>query len=122
MSAVTSQPLPFDQLERERHIQMIFRAFRSCCGPTCQCNTHSSGHKLNQIPPDWESDEQSGPGPRKMANMPLPRNVSLLEVEEQWPGGAAGSNFMSVLEKVQKINIIARPELQGELPTGFCLS
>lgn len=45
----------------------------------------------------------------------LPRGkVNMPEVEEQWPGGAAGSHFISVLETVSKIHITARPELQGE--------
>ncbi|XP_044074754.1 phospholipid scramblase 2 isoform X2 [Siniperca chuatsi] len=34
-------------------------------------------------------------------------------VEQQWPGGAVGSHFMSVLETVNQIHITARPELQG---------
>lgn len=114
MSAVTSQPLPFDRLEREKHIQMIFRAFKNRCGPTCHCRIHSPGPKPHHTPPDWESDEQSGLAPgRKMENM-LPRGkVNMPEVEDQWPGGAAGSHFISVLETVSKIHITARPELQG---------
>ncbi|XP_070829345.1 phospholipid scramblase 2 [Chaetodon trifascialis] len=48
MSTVTSQPPPFARLEREKHIQMIFRAFQNSCGPSCE----------HQTPPDCESDEQ----------------------------------------------------------------
>ncbi|KAM9349458.1 phospholipid scramblase family member 5 [Symphorus nematophorus] len=110
MSAVTNQPLPFDRLEREKHIQMIFRAFKnSRCGPSCQCPAHSPAPKPHQTPPDWDSDEQLSalaPG-RKMEKAKRPG------VEEQWAGGAAGSHFMSVLETVSKIQITARPELQG---------
>lgn len=119
MSAVTNQPLPFGQLEREKHIQMIFKAFQNRCGPSCECHTHSPGPKHHQTPPDWESDEQlSGlalPG-RKMENgyTQPPGKVSRPGVEEQWPEGAAGSHFMSVLETVSQIHITARPELQGE--------
>ncbi|XP_074507207.1 phospholipid scramblase family member 5 isoform X1 [Sebastes fasciatus] len=118
MSAVTNQPLPFGQLEREKHIQMIFKAFQNRCGPSCECHTHSPGPKHHQTPPDWESDEQlSGlalPG-RKMENgyTQPPGKVSRPGVEEQWPEGAAGSHFMSVLETVSQIHITARPELQG---------
>lgn len=102
MSAVTSQPLPFDRLEREKHIQMIFSAFQNRCGPSCQCHR--------------ESDEQlSGLTPgRKTEHMHPPRKVKRPGVEEQWPGGVAGSHFMSVLETVSQIHVTARPELQGE--------
>ncbi|KAK1878773.1 Phospholipid scramblase 2 [Dissostichus eleginoides] len=58
MSAVTNQPLPFGQLEREKHIQMIFKAFQKHCGPSCECHTHSTGPKRTQTPPDCESDGQ----------------------------------------------------------------
>ncbi|XP_035526563.1 phospholipid scramblase family member 5 [Morone saxatilis] len=115
MSAVTSQPLPFDRLERERHIQMIFRAFQNRCGPSCECHAHSPGPKLHQTPPDWESDGQlSGLAPgTKIKNLQPPGKVSRPGVEEKWPGGAAGSHFMSALETVSQIQITARPELQG---------
>ncbi|XP_036940291.1 phospholipid scramblase family member 5 [Acanthopagrus latus] len=101
MSAVTSQPLPFDRLEREKHIQVIFSAFQNRCGPSCQCHQ--------------ESDEQlSGLTPgRETENMHPPGKVKRPGVEEQWPGGAAGSHFMSVLETVSQIHVTARPELQG---------
>lgn len=108
MPAVTSQPLPFDRLEREKHIQVIFSAFQNRCGPSCQC------HK--------ESDEQlSGLTPgRETENMHPPGKVKRPGVEEQWPGGAAGSHFMSVLETVSQIHVTARPELQGE-QEGLCI-
>lgn len=117
MSAVTDQPLSFDRLEREKHIQMIFRAFQNRCGPSCECHTHSPGPKPHQTPPDWEADELSGLAPeRKMENgcMQPPGKVNRPGVEERSPGGAAGSHFMSVLETVSQIQITARPELQGE--------
>ncbi|XP_029309320.1 phospholipid scramblase family member 5 [Cottoperca gobio] len=117
MSAVTNQPLPFGRLEREKHIQMIFKAFQNRCGPSCECHTHSPGPKCHQTPPDWKSEEQLSdlaPG-RNMENSYTqpPEKVSKPEVEEQWPGGAAGSHFMSVLETVNQIHITARQELQG---------
>ncbi|KAF3858363.1 hypothetical protein F7725_011564 [Dissostichus mawsoni] len=100
MSAVTNQPLPFGQLEREKHIQMIFKAFQKQCGPSCECHTHSTGPKRTQTPPDCESDGQlSGVAPGRMMKngfMQQPGKVSLPGVEE--PGGAAGSHFLSVLE------------------------
>ncbi|XP_049455454.1 phospholipid scramblase family member 5 [Epinephelus fuscoguttatus] len=117
MSAVTNQPLPFGHLEREKHIQMIFRAFQSRCGPSCECDTHSPGLKCHQTPPDHESDEQlSGLAPgEKIENgfTQPPGKVRRPGVEEQRTGGAAGSHFLSVLETVSHIQITARPELQG---------
>uniref|UniRef100_A0A7N6FFM5 Phospholipid scramblase n=1 Tax=Anabas testudineus TaxID=64144 RepID=A0A7N6FFM5_ANATE len=84
MSVITNQPLPFGRLERERHIQTIFRAFQNRC--------HSPEHRLHQTPADWEPEEQ---------------------VEEWRPGGPAGSDFRSMLETVSQIHVAARPELQG---------
>ncbi|XP_023124690.2 phospholipid scramblase family member 5 isoform X2 [Amphiprion ocellaris] len=108
MSAVTSQPLPLGQLEREKHIQMIFRAFHNRCAPSCECH---------QKPPDWEYEEQLlGLTPeRKMENgyMQPPGKLRSPGVEEQKAEGATGSHFMSVLETVSQIHITARPELQG---------
>lgn len=98
---MTHQPLPFGRLEREKHIQMIFRAFKNRCGPTCQCHIPSQGLTTSHQtpPPDWESEEQS-----RMVNRP--------QVEKAWP--AAGSYLMSALQTADKIDIIARSELQGE--------
>nr|XP_046264128.1 phospholipid scramblase family member 5 [Scatophagus argus] len=107
MSAVTNQPLPFDRLEREQHIQMIFSAFKNRQEPSCQCHIHSPGPKPQQTPPEWES-----PG-TKTEKMQLPGKANTLGVEDQLPGSAAGSHFMSALETVSHIHITARPELQG---------
>ncbi|CAJ1072115.1 phospholipid scramblase family member 5 [Xyrichtys novacula] len=118
MSAVTNQPLPFGGLEREKHIQMIFRAFQNRCGPSCDCHTRLAGTKPHQHPPDWGSDGQMSaltPG-KKMENIFLiqpPGKVNRPGVEEQQLGGAAGLNLMSVLETVSQLHITARPELQG---------
>ncbi|XP_033959951.1 phospholipid scramblase family member 5 [Pseudochaenichthys georgianus] len=115
MSAVTNQPLPFGQLEREKHIQMIFKAFQKHCGPSCECHAHHPRPKRTQTPPDCQSDGPlSGVAPgRMMSNgfMQQPGKVSLPGGEE--PGGAAGTHFLSVLETVSEIHITARPELQG---------
>ncbi|XP_045908832.1 phospholipid scramblase 1 [Micropterus dolomieu] len=117
MSAVTNQPLPFGRLEREKHVQMIFRAFQNRCAPSCECHTGSPGAKPHQTPIDLESDEQpAGPAPgRKVEDgytQPLGK-ACRPGVEQQWPGGAAGSHFMSVLDTVSQIHITVRPELQG---------
>ncbi|XP_068593591.1 phospholipid scramblase family member 5 isoform X2 [Cebidichthys violaceus] len=119
MSVVTNQPLPFGQLEREKHIQMIFRAFHNSCGPSCECHTQSLGPQNQQNPHAWESDEQlPGLAPdmeRKLENgyTQPPGEGSGPGAEEQCHGGAAGPHFMSALETVSQIHITARPELQG---------
>uniref|UniRef100_H3DCW1 Phospholipid scramblase n=1 Tax=Tetraodon nigroviridis TaxID=99883 RepID=H3DCW1_TETNG len=105
MSAVTSQPLPFDRLEREKHIQAIFRAFKNRCGPTCQCQLPSPRlTSSNQTPPpDWESEAQSSPAP--------PGTTNSWPVEKRW--STAGTHFLSTLQTADKIEITARPEVQG---------
>lgn len=112
MSAVTSQPLPFDRLEREKHIQAIFRAFKNRCGPTCQCQLPSPRlTSSNQTPPpDWESEAQSSPAP--------PGTTNSWPVEKRW--STAGTHFLSTLQTADKIEITARPEVQGE-PELLCL-
>ncbi|XP_008279443.1 phospholipid scramblase family member 5, partial [Stegastes partitus] len=112
MSAVTNQPRPFGQLEREKHIQMIFRAFQNRCAPSCECHIHSPGPKSHQKPPDSESVEQL-PGLIENGFVQPPGKLRSPEVDEQMHGGAAGSYFMSVLETVSQIHISAKPELQG---------
>ncbi len=68
------------------------------------------------MPPAQESDQQQShlAPERKMENMQLLGKVKRPEVQEHGPGGAQGSNFMSMLETVSQIRITARPELQGE--------
>ncbi|XP_023261705.1 phospholipid scramblase family member 5-like [Seriola lalandi dorsalis] len=114
MSAVTNQPLPFGRLEREKHIQMILRAFQNRCEPSCECQTHSPGPKPQRTPPGWGSDKQLS-SQEKMENgfMQPPEKVSRPGTEGQNFGGAARSDFMSTLETVSEIHIDARPELQG---------
>ncbi|KAG7524078.1 hypothetical protein JOB18_006681 [Solea senegalensis] len=115
MSAVTNQPLPIGQLEREKHIQMIFRAFQNRCGP-CECQSHLPAPKPHTLPPDWDPDEQlSLQAPeRKTENSFLQpaENVNRPEMEQS-NSCAAGSDLMSVLETVSQIHISAQPQLQG---------
>ncbi|XP_071783025.2 phospholipid scramblase family member 5 [Centroberyx gerrardi] len=116
MSAVTNQPLPFGRLEREKHIQMIFRAFHSRRRPSCE-SQDSAGPKSHPAPPDWESVEKP-PGlalGSKMGNghVQPPGKLSRPEVGEQWLGEAVGPDSMAVLDTVSQIHITARPELQG---------
>ncbi|KAM9844440.1 phospholipid scramblase 1 [Aulostomus maculatus] len=100
MSVVTHQPLPFGQLEREKHIRMIFRAFQNRCDPSCECHSRSPGPRDHETPPDWES----GLAP-VMANMQLPGKLRTGTEERQV--------FLGVLDPVSQIHITARPELQG---------
>lgn len=119
MSAVTNQPLPFGGLERERHIQMIFRAFKNRCGPSCECQTHKSEEKSCHAPPSWEPDEQQLDQRETETSCIL---LKRLKEEEEDLRDTAGLQFMSALESVSQIHITARPELQGKsrgLPSAF---
>nr|XP_040026930.1 phospholipid scramblase 2 isoform X1 [Gasterosteus aculeatus aculeatus] len=107
MSVVTNQPLPFGQLEREKHIQMVFTAFHKSCVASCECRrANSLGPEHQQKAPRCESDEQLlGLAPeRRVENV---CTVSQPGVEVQ------GSHFMSALETVSQMHVTARPELQG---------
>lgn len=111
MSAVTSQPLPFGPLEREKHIQGIFRAFKNRCGPSCECQTHSDEAKSNQVPPDLESEgHKSDLSPhRGIKDMCIQAPAMKHNLKDE-----AGLQFLSMLETVRQINVTVRPELRGE--------
>lgn len=111
MSTVTSQPLPLGQLEREKHIQMIFRAFQKHHGPSCECRFYTPGPKSNQTLPGCQ---MSTLDPERKVDKQLPEKLNKLGLEEPTIGGSAESDFMSMLETVSQIHITARPELQGE--------
>lgn len=110
MSVVTSQPLPLDRMEREKHIQMIFSAFKNRCGPSCECRSPSS--KLRHAL-DWGAEDLQRLAPMRGTENPQ-STVSRRELEEQQSGAAGTSCFISVLETVDKISITARSGLQGE--------
>ncbi|XP_076000851.1 phospholipid scramblase 2 [Genypterus blacodes] len=105
MSAVTNQPLPFGQLEREKHIQMIFRAFQSRHGPSCESQDLT-------VPkaPDRQSEEQlpglAAEGKMENGRVQSPGEVSRTE-------DAEGLDCLALLDTVSQIKITARPELQG---------
>lgn len=107
MSAVTNQPLPFGRLEREKHIEMIFRAFQNRCGASCECHVHSPRPKLHYAPSRWESHEE----------LPDKKNESKLKrsLEKKLPIDAQGMDFLSILDLVEQIHITATPELQGKI-------
>ncbi|XP_035993984.1 phospholipid scramblase family member 5 [Fundulus heteroclitus] len=116
MSAVTSQPLPFGPLEREKHIQGVSRAFKNRCGTSCECQTHPVGAKSRQGLPDRESDGHDSDlnarrGTQNMRAQP-PAQL-MLEAVKQNLKEDAGLQFLSELETVRQIHVTARPELQG---------
>lgn len=117
MSAVTCQPPPFGPLEREKHIQGIFRAFKNRCGPSCECQTQVEDAKSHRVPPDLESEKHSSDlrphGGIQDTRMQPPAPKTLEELEQDL-NDEAGLQFLSVLETVRQIHVTARPDLQGE--------
>ncbi|KAM9718698.1 phospholipid scramblase 2 [Menidia menidia] len=117
MSVVTHQPLPFGPPERERHIQMIFRAFKNRCEPSCECQAHSVRPKSLQEAPDRGSEGHlSELSPQSGAETSYGQSSVALKrpgLEEQNVGDEAKLDFMTILETVSQIHITARPELQG---------
>ncbi|XP_056149734.1 phospholipid scramblase family member 5 [Lampris incognitus] len=116
MSAVTKQPLPFGRLEREKHIQMLFRAFhrqhRASCDPQDSPGTQPHGGT-----PTWEPEEQpAGLAPGNKAEngrVRSPGQLSRPEVRERWPEDGLGLDSVEMLETISRLNVTARPELQG---------
>ncbi|KAM4552628.1 phospholipid scramblase 3 isoform 1-T1 [Odontesthes bonariensis] len=113
MSAVTHQPLPFGPLEREEHIQMIFKAFKNHCEPACECQTHLARPKSHQEHRGWASEGQLSDLTSQNSRVQPPGALKRPEVEGQKLGDEAGLNFMTVLETAGQIHVTARPELQG---------
>ncbi len=83
--SVTAQPLPFG-LEREKHIDMLFRAFHRQIRPTADTQ--------DLTPVLRDTGRTRGPG--------------WTETDDERLGK------LSVLRTVTRIHITARPELQGE--------
>lgn len=112
MSVVTNQPRPFGPLEREKHIQMIFRAFQNRCAPSFGCPSRSPEHRAQ------ESEKHfSGLAPERKpekGHLQLPVKPNRAGVEELRPGAGTGSDFTSILETVSRFHVTARPELQGK--------
>ncbi|XP_056116183.1 phospholipid scramblase family member 5 [Rhinichthys klamathensis goyatoka] len=80
--SVTAQPLPFG-LERERHIDMLFRAFHRPIGPATDCQDLTA-----ELGSTDRRGEDEGPGGKRLGKL-------------------------SVLRTVTRLHINARPELQG---------
>uniref|UniRef100_A0A1A8IX36 Phospholipid scramblase n=1 Tax=Nothobranchius kuhntae TaxID=321403 RepID=A0A1A8IX36_NOTKU len=117
MSAVTNQPHPFARLEREKHIQMIFRAFNNQCGPSCECQARSPGSKFHRVLPDSESKHQlSDLTPQrelKDFHIPPPEAPKKLSMMEEKLEDGSELDSISALETVSQIHITAKPDLQG---------
>ncbi|XP_014840269.1 PREDICTED: phospholipid scramblase family member 5-like isoform X2 [Poecilia mexicana] len=117
MSAVTSQPPPFGPLEREKHIQGVFRAFKNRCGPSCECQTQVEDVKSHQVAPDLESEKHSsdlrphGGGIQDVCMQPPAPKTP--EEMEQDLDDEAGLQFLSALDTVRRIHVTARPDLRG---------
>uniref|UniRef100_A0AAR2ISL3 Phospholipid scramblase n=2 Tax=Pygocentrus nattereri TaxID=42514 RepID=A0AAR2ISL3_PYGNA len=105
MSTVTAQPLPF-VLEREKHIEMLFRAFSRRWRPSTdpQELTAPHDHRHSHISSHQSSD---GGGIRTVG-----MEMNSVGKEEQWitAGLPAG---LAVLRTVRQLHITAIPELQG---------
>ncbi|KAF7662720.1 hypothetical protein LDENG_00227530 [Lucifuga dentata] len=110
MSAVTNQPLPFGPLEREKHIQMIFRDFHSQHRSSCE-SQDSPRPKSHQTSPNGQSVEQLpslAPGKKKMEN----GHVGSPGIPSR-TGDTVSPDCLALLDMVSQIHITARPELQG---------
>ncbi|XP_024246678.1 phospholipid scramblase 1 [Oncorhynchus tshawytscha] len=119
MSAVTTQPLPFGRLEREKHIERLFRAFHS----QRRLSTNPQGLP-GSIPhhgtSDLGSEDQQqglgpgGPGGKGENGHMRPRASGGPEIAgEQWLNGVGGQEGLALLDAVSQLRITARPELQG---------
>ncbi|XP_048861049.1 phospholipid scramblase family member 5 [Brienomyrus brachyistius] len=104
MSAVTVQPLPFGRLERERHIEALFHAFRKTPGPSSDRRDSAVFPGLQGAGPGREEGEvmekeaKDGVGPCGNGN------------RRRHGYGAEG---LTLLNNISQIRITARPELQG---------
>ncbi|XP_066565891.1 phospholipid scramblase family member 5 isoform X2 [Amia ocellicauda] len=126
MSAVTAQPVPFRLLERERHIESLFRAFRGG-QPRHSGISRSLGHGVS---PRLTGSEDHGRGQERdrKASRAGAGGVAALELrylketelqaglsaasEPEGAGGPSGQG-LELLERVSQLCITARPELQG---------
>ncbi|CAB1317126.1 unnamed protein product, partial [Coregonus sp. 'balchen'] len=110
MSAVTAQPLPFGRLEREKHIESLFRAFHSRRRPSADPQG-LPGSLPHHGPPDLGSEDQRlGLGPGDPGGKGENGHV-----RPRASGGpeTAGQEGLALLDTVSQLHITARPELQG---------
>ncbi|XP_062337824.1 phospholipid scramblase family member 5 [Osmerus eperlanus] len=118
MSAVTAQPLPFRRLEREKHIEMLFRAFRGRRRPRLDPQDLPGSRPQQGSPALGSNDYSQGLGHGDVREN---GHVGAGEVGgpgmqlhgEQWPGAGAGVEGLSLFNSVSQLHITAKPELQG---------
>uniref|UniRef100_A0A3B4AMP4 Phospholipid scramblase n=1 Tax=Periophthalmus magnuspinnatus TaxID=409849 RepID=A0A3B4AMP4_9GOBI len=101
MSAVTNQPHPFGHLEREKHIEMIFKTYQNRNGTSCECLVESV--KTHDKSTCWESHEELSENKNEPKKL---RHVG------KRPAGVRGID-LSILDLVEQFHVNARPELQG---------
>ncbi|XP_036410812.1 phospholipid scramblase family member 5 [Megalops cyprinoides] len=123
MSAVTAQPLPFGCLEREKHIETLFRAFqgkRRCStevlpgSSAASCSLREAGLPRSRGVEDqsprlgWEGEEEGRAG--------LRRGAGGVEMSMQGGNrcpGTAPTEGLALLDGASQLHITAKPELQG---------
>ncbi|XP_028832598.1 phospholipid scramblase family member 5 [Denticeps clupeoides] len=115
---VTSQPLPFGRLEREKHIEMLFRAFHRQCGAAAdlqvsgvsQARADDPGSENQGVVLCQDQIENGHSEPRDGA--------SEMQVESRFETGSCwlgsgGPGGLELLSTVSQLRITAKPELQG---------
>ncbi|KAI4881432.1 hypothetical protein NFI96_014471, partial [Prochilodus magdalenae] len=113
MSTVTAQPLPF-VLEREKHIEMLFRAFSRRWRPSTglQEITAPLEHRHGHFPAHSALTPQTAGSSDFEGVLTAGMEMCSMGKEEQWitAGLPAG---LAVLRTVSQLHITAIPELQG---------
>uniref|UniRef100_A0A8B9HKY4 Uncharacterized protein n=1 Tax=Astyanax mexicanus TaxID=7994 RepID=A0A8B9HKY4_ASTMX len=113
MSTVSAQPLPFG-LEREKHIEMLFRAFSRRWRPSTSPQELTTPPTYRYGPfPDPPAPTSLSPGSSEGGRVRVSgAELNSVEKAEQWvtAGLPAG---LAVLRSVSQLHITAIPELQG---------
>ncbi|KAJ8274605.1 hypothetical protein COCON_G00092300 [Conger conger] len=119
MSAVTVQPLPFGRLEREKHIETLFRAFqrriRRSTDPGVSMASHSLG---GPVSPQLHSAEVPGLRQEREEDgqMDFGRGAVGVEMDLRTDGNHTGTEKaegLGLLDSINQLRITAKPELQG---------
>ncbi|KAI1882972.1 hypothetical protein AGOR_G00240390 [Albula goreensis] len=122
MSAVTVQPLPFGCLEREKHIENLFRAFQNRRRVSTDHGASGFTHPVvGEVLPQLQGPEAAVTGPRQEreeeSHMGFGRREVGLVTDRQGEGSLhvsrGGPEGLALLENISKLCITAKPELQG---------
>ncbi|KAJ8389574.1 hypothetical protein AAFF_G00118110 [Aldrovandia affinis] len=122
MSAVTVQPLPFRRLEREKHIDTLFRAFQSRRG--CSTDPGASvapGSLGGGVSPQLQGSEDEVPGLRlerkEEGHAGFESGALGMEMDGRGEGNPHTSTNrtegLGLLDAISQLHITAKPELQG---------